>query len=368
MFLGLRKSTFLGIDFGTSSIKAVELTLDNGQPKLLNYAEIDLTGQDKKVLEGKSYDEQIVLHLRALIQKMKPKTKEACVAMPAFIGLTALIEFPEMDEKELEEAIHFEAHKYIPSSLDDVALSWEVVGMKPGASENSSSRMEVLLVAALKNEVARYQSYVEEAGLEMSYLELETFSLVRSVVDHKDGIYLVIDIGSRATNLVLAGNGSVKMSRNLDMGGKEVTRTLAEGLNITMERAESLKKSSKDFFNLPASALVFTTLQGIASEGERMIAAYKEKNPGWACKGIILSGGTGKMTGLKEYYSKIFNLPVEHGNPWQLITVGTDVSLINLDTSFSIAIGLALAKINAADKKDVFKKKFSMKDILNKKL
>lgn len=370
MFFSLRKSTFFGIDFGTSSIKAVELTLEKGKPKLLNYGEVDLTSIEKGAIpEGRSYDEEVVLYLRALLQKFKPRSKSVSVAMPAFIGLTALIEFPEMNREELTEAVQFEAHKYIPSSLDDVALSWEIVGFKPRKNENTPGEMEILLVAALKKEVARYQGYVEKAGMKMEYLELETFSLVRSIVGEKKGMYLVIDIGSRATNLVLAEDGAVKMSRNLDTGGKEITRTLHEGLNITLERAETLKRSNKDFLNFPESALVFPTLQMISSEGARMLEAYKVKWPEKKCEGVILSGGTGQMTGLAEYYSKVFNLPVEHGNPWERISHDPKKTPIdNLDTSFSVALGLALVKIDALNKKDPLKEKFSLKSLLTKKI
>jgi len=370
MFFSLRKSTFFGIDFGTSSIKAVELTLEKGNPKLLNYGEVDLTSIEKGAIpEGRSYDEEIVLYLRALLEKLHPKTDSVSVAMPAFIGLTALIEFPEMKQDELEEAVQFEAHKYIPSSLDDVALSWEIVGFKPRKNEQAPGEMEILLVAALKNEVARFQSYVEKAGMKMDFLELETFSLVRSIIGKKLGIYLIIDIGSRATNLVLVEDGLVKMTRNLDAGGKEITRSLCEGLNITPERAESLKKSNKDFLNFPESALVFPTLQMVSSEGLRMLEAYKIKNPEKKCSGVVLSGGAGQMSGLQTYYSKIFNLPVEQGNPWQRITYDPKKSPVEtLGASFSVALGLALVGIDALTKKDPMKKKFSLKKLLAKKI
>lgn len=370
MLFGLRKPTYLGIDFGTSSIKAVELALENGKARLLNYGQVDLTPLEKgDIPEGHTYDEQLVLYLRALLERFQPKSRETSVAMPAFIGLISLIEFPEMEESELQEAIQFEAHKYIPSSLDEVALSWEIVGLQPGPDEKTPGKMEILLVAALKNEVARYQGYVEQAKLKMSFLELETFSLVRSIVGEKEGLYLVIDIGSRATNLVLADNGLVKMSRNLDAGGKEITRTLSEGLNITPERAEALKKSEKDFLNQPESAIVFPTLQMIASEGQRMLEAYKSRYPEKNCKGIILSGGTGQLTGLEEYYSKVFDLPVTLGNPWERLEY--DQNTANAEkqgTSFSVAIGLALQGIDALTKKSVVKKKMTLKDLLNKKL
>lgn len=373
MFFGLKKPHFLGIDFGTASIKAVELTLKDGKPTLLNYGEVSLAALEDGIFpSGHSYDDEVTLYLKSFIKRLKPKSASAYVAMPAFIGLISLIEFPEMKESELEEAIQFEAHKYIPSSLDEVALSWEVVGFQEGKG-GGAAKMEVLLVAALNKEVRRYENYVKGAGLGLAFLELETFSMVRSVVGGREGLYLVIDIGSRATNLVLVENGLVKVSRNLDVGGRDITRTLMEGLSITQSRAEVLKKSGKDFLNHPESALVFPALQMILGEADRMLSAYRVKYPEALFEGAILSGGTGQFTGILEYFSNKLKLPVSIGNPWDRIEYAPELEsdIHSMGTSFSVALGLALSGIDALHpKKDVIKKSRSLKlkELLGQKI
>lgn len=354
---GLSKPTFLGIDFGTSSIKAVELRVEEKDVYLNNYAEINLTtiergGDDQS--QG-NYDARVTTYLRALLDRLQPKTKQVYVAMPAFIGLVALVEFPRMSEKELQEAIQFEAHKYIPSPLEEVALSWEIVGETgdPSVGGKNSGKVEVLLVAALNKEVERYESYVKSVDCDMQLLELETFSMVRSVVDGDPGTYLVADIGSRATNLVLVENGLVKVSRNLDVGGRDITRTLTEGLNISEDRAESLKKSSKDYLNAPGTKLIFPSLEVILSEMQRIIAMHQARRPDQPIDGIILSGGTASLTGLTTYYSQLLSLPVTIGDPWKRVVCSSEVgeAVKRMGTSFSVALGLALQGANRLTKK-----------------
>lgn len=355
---GFNKPTFLGIDFGTSSIKAVELRIENGKVLLSNYAEIDLTAVEKDA-EGDqgSYDARVTTYLRALLERLQPKTKEVYIAMPAFIGLVALAEFPKMSEKELEEAIQFEAHKYIPSPLEEVALSWEIVGetLVPGADakDQRGGKVEVLLVAALNKEVERYESYIKSVGYSMQLLELETFSMVRSVVDGDPGVFLVVDIGSRATNFVLVENGLVKISRNLDVGGRDVTRTLTDGLGIAEERAEALKKSGKDYLNTPGTKLIFPSLEAIGSEMGRIVSMHQSKHPDRPIDGIILSGGTAGLTGLASYYSGLLGLPVSIGNPWERVGYAAEVkdAIERMGTSFSVALGLAMQGANRVLKK-----------------
>lgn len=373
---GPSQKTYLGVDFGTSSIKVVELGVENKEPVLVNYGEIGLSVLESMRLNDQgNYDAQITIFLRALLERIGSKTKEVYVAMPAFIGLVALVEFPQMSEKELKEAIQFEAHKYIPSPLEEVALSWEIVGEYETVSsehqEKTINKLEVLLVAALNKEVDRYESYIKSVEYEMQLLELETFSMVRSTIRDTQDAYLLIDIGSRASNFVLVENRLVKMSRNLDVGGQDVTRTLMESLSISFERAETLKKGEKDFLNDRESRLTFLPLEMIASEVQRMLQARLAKNPNASpIHGIILSGGTAAMTGLTQYFSNVLNLPVEIAEPWRGIRYDQSLqaAISRMGSSYSVAIGLALRGVEMVTKQgkssrsfDAFLKKVKQK-------
>jgi type IV pilus assembly protein PilM len=374
MVFGFGKPHFLGIDFGAASIKAVEFSVENNQPTLINYAQISLADVERKKIskEEYSYDNAITEYLIALLKKMNPKSDAAYVAMPAFTGLTFFVEFPVMEEVDLENAIRFEAHKYIPSSLEDVALSWEVVNIH---STSEGEKMGVLLVAALNKDVARFEKYVTGAKMGLGFLELETFSLARSIVGDELGLFFIIDIGSQATNILLIDDGVVKASRNIDVGGKDITHTLEESFGITLERAEIMKKSGKDFFVSSESTLTFPSLQVIASEVGRMYSSYQTKHIGVECKQVFLSGGAARFTGLAKYYSDILKMPVSMGDPWRTVKYNPLLKkkVEELGTSFSVAVGLALRGTDSLLNKRVklikkSKGNFSLKEMFTKKL
>lgn len=352
------KERYLGVDFGTESIKAVELEYRGGRPTLVNYGEATLFSPHQSNRPAvRSFQEDMAVKFRILLERMKPETKEACISMPSFLGLISLIEFPEMTDAELAEAVRFEARKYIPSSLDDVSLSWESLGAKdsdPSEGEAGKNRkLEVLLVAALNKDVWQYEGYVKAVGYDMRLLELETFSIARSVVGSDQGTFLVIDIGARAANIILVENGYVKKSRSIDAGGRDVTRSLAESLNISPDRADTLKKSGKDFLNAKDVAVIFPAIETIASEAGRMIDSWKSKDPERKIDGIILSGGTGRLTGLSQYLSKKFGIPATLSDPWRSIAYPENLrpKIDMIGASFSAAIGLALYGISDAEKR-----------------
>ncbi len=366
---GLTHPTYLGIDFGTASIKAIELREKKGIIELVNFAEVSLANlQRDGAGVGENYDELLVQYLKALLQRMNPVTEAAYIAMPAFIGLISLVNFPEMAESELEEAVQYEAKRFIPASLEDIALSWDIIGTVQAA--DGSIRQEVLVVAALKNEVLRYRHYAETSGLEMKFLELETFSLARSAVGAQQDMVLLIDIGARATNLLLVQNGLVRVSRNLNVGGKDLTHTLTETLDITAERAEVLKRSSKDFLNEPEAKIIFPALELIIEEGNRLLATHSEQYPEQVCREVVLSGGSAALSGITQYFEKAFSRPTRKANPWGRIQYDPKYrqDIEDLGTSFSVAIGLALVGIDGTDVVAHHKKRVSFKDLLHKKV
>lgn len=355
----LRKNRFIGIDFGTSAIKVVELSLKNQQACLENYGwvEFDVVSKGKPNLGliPKVYNQKLKICLEELLKKLELKSKKAYISMPGFTGLITLIDFPEMEKEELKKAIQFEAHKYIPTPLNEVALSWDIVARENekginnfyGAKKDFSAKNQILLVAALKRDVERYEKLVKDSGLDICAIELETFALVRSLVGNDSGGFLIIDIGSKATSIILVEKGIVKVNRNVDAGGDEITNTVSENMNISKQRAEALKKDGRDILNSQESSIVVPALEFIASEALRVLNIHKEKNKDAKIDTAILSGGSSKMTGIEQYLTKALGIQTVVGNPWKRIVFNQDLSpVINkMGASFSVAVGLALRGI-----------------------
>ncbi len=349
-----KKNYFVGVDFGTSAIKMVELKFKSQQAHLVNYGWADLglsLDSDGRELKLVSFDTQLESCLDRLLKKMELKSDSAYISLPGSSGLITLIEFPDMKESELEKAIRFEAHKYVPTPLSEVSLGWEIVSKKETGileKKNIPHRIQVLLVAAPNKDVARYENIIQSVKLKVKAIELETFSLARSLVGDDLGTYLIVDIGAKATNIVLVEKGIIKVNRNINVGGSEITNTIAESMNISKQRAESFKKEERDLLNSKESAIIMPTLEFVANEALRIIAAYKERNRAGKVDGAILSGGTAKMEGIDEYFSKTLNVRSAVGDPWKKIVYDKRLSAAvkEIGTSYSVAMGLALRGID----------------------
>ena len=338
------KNISLGLDVGTSSIKMAEISVIEGKPLLTNYAWMPIKGLARR--EGNEtslFDAVLPRCVKRLVAEAGFKGKNVHVSIPAFGGLVTLIEFPMMPKADIEQAIKFEAHKYIPTSLDEVAISWDIVGDGENSSEQKNPRMQILLVAASKNKVSKYENLVKNAGLKLKSVEIEIFSLANALVGKDNGTFIIIDIGSRICNIVLVSKGLIIANRNIDSGGNDLTKTISKVMEIDENRAESLKTSSKNFF-VKESSINFPSLEIVAGEASRLMDSSIKNNRISKVDTVILSGGSANFTGITEYFSRNLGVKTIVGNP--LGRVGYDMRLepvLNkIRTQLSVCIGLAI--------------------------
>jgi len=372
-----KKNHFIGIDFGTSAIRVVELSYHDQQTILENYGFVELDLARHGNIKPASLEQLLNDSLKKLLIKMNIQDVPVFVSIPGFSGLVAIIELPNMPAEELTKAIQFEAHRYIPSALDEIVLSWEIIEhiqqkeeqkenekvknnnfiakFKLGAESNNKpgEKIKVLLVAAPKKDIEHYDRLVSGAGLEVKAIELETFSIARALVGDESGIFLIVDIGARATNIILVEKGLIQTNRNIDAGGDGITSAIADMLKISTARAEIFKKEEKDILNSREAALVIPVLDLIVGELRRVVDAYKEKNKECKIDAVILSGGTSKMVGIKEYFTQALKEEIRIGNPWRGIAVGKEIAPLTkeLSASFAVALGLALRGVEDYKKK-----------------
>jgi len=303
-------------------------------------------------------------YISKIIQEGKFKAREAYVSIPSSGSLITLIEFPRMEREDLDQAIRFEAHKYVPVPLEEVVLSWDVIGsigtekateiskQEPNKGAVNSSqqkesallgKVQVLLVAAPKVKVAKYEELIKEVDLDLRSMEIEGFSMTRSLIGNDQGNFIIVDIGARVCNIILAEKGTIKVNRNISSGGLDITRTIAKNMNIEEPRADSLKIKGE---NLVAgeSKMTFPSLEVIVNEIKRIIEAYYRTNGKNKIDGLIISGGTANLKGIVEHFQSSLGIKTIIGNPLGRIEYPKilDPKLNELKANFSVAIGLAL--------------------------
>lgn len=369
--LFFKPKKYLGIDIGTSSIKLVELKKEGdkialntyGQLKIINAKE-DAGKIDIMHIPEKQFSDM----LSRLMIASKTTAKDAVFSIPVFSSFVTLIDLPLMSAKELAEAIPFEARKYIPVPIEEVEFSYSVVEKMSGAATPAAplvtgvavegiavevslpgqglpDKMQVLLIAVPNEIISRYKNIAKNAGLSAN-LEIETFSVVRSLIkkgiDDK-GVVVIVDIGAKSTEICVVDNGLLRLSHNFEASGMNITKMIVQNLNISPEEAEELKiKQGLTIANKAALDGILPLIDMIIFEIERTVANYQQRT-GRRAQKVILSGGSATLPGIVDYITNHTGLIVTVADPFAKISASPVLSPIlrDIGPTFSVAVGLA---------------------------
>src|SRR3989344_1253872 len=342
----------LGVDIGSSNIKIVQLKPVDSKFVLETYGLVNFSYQiaTKDSSGGIAQTAQL---LKNLVSKSRATTNQIVASLPNSSVFTSVIEMPKIPENELKTAIEFEAKKYVPLPLAEVALSWSVIEDKKarinkdtnlGFKTAGESRTKVLVTAVPTAVIDNYLKVFELAGLTPLALEIESLSLIRSLVGEDLNINLVIDIGAKSTSINLVDSGYLRLSKNLNVGGDTVTGSIAQSLSVNFARAEQFKKD----FGLSGSGqqipqVMRPILDIIKSEASQLISLFESR--GERIGKILLSGGGSKLPSLKEYFS-VLGKPVVLANPWSQVLYPEKLKPViePLGLNLAVAVGLAMRK------------------------
>lgn len=346
--IGSRPKSYLGIDIGTLSIKIVEISNENGRPKLENYA--ILTDYDLVERTPKAFGGEAGLMLRRLIKEGKIEAREINMSVPIFSSFLTVMELPQMSESEIVNAIQFEARKYIPVPLDSVLIDWSLIGASgDGLSGGQAGKILILLVAIPKDLINEYTTIAKEADLKLLTIELETISATRALIGNDPVPAILMDMGSRDTTISVVDSGYLRISHSIETSGEDLTRALANSLNINWRRAEELKKESglkvMDSNNQITNVLT-PLLDVIIKATQNIIDIYFSKTKKKIEK-LIIYGGASRMPGFAEYLNDRLKMDVVVGNPFSRVVYPEKLEPIisEIGHEFTIAVGLALRAI-----------------------
>lgn len=348
-FLTGRPSRIVGIDIGVHSAKVVQLRYERERAILETYGELLSKGYLKsaETTSGGGFlrylDTDIVNLLKDLLREANVTAHDAVLSIPSTASFITTISLPKLNPKEIEETIPYEARKYVPIPITEVVLDWEVL-----ETEEDDNSM-VLLAAVPKEIINKFKRIAELAGIKTRALEVETFSMVRSLVGLDPAPTAIINLGYISTTLAIVDKRRLRVSHNFGRGSQELTRSLEKGLGVTEERAEEIKRSvglTEKIEEKEISSIIEPIIETLFSEIERLIAIYN-RHAHRRVQKINLTGGGSNLKGLIDYASTRLGLEVTRGNPFSRIMTPAFMQPIlrEIGPSFAVAVGLALHEI-----------------------
>jgi type IV pilus assembly protein PilM len=343
---GLRKkqSTF-GLDIGSSVVKVVELTEGRaGEFGLQSFATMPMPRDI--IAEGTIKDPAVVTEaIKECVDRAGIKSTAAVISISGREGITKRVSLPRVSPKELADAITLEAEHHIPFAVDDVFLDYQVMG-------ESGNAMDVMLVAVKRVKVLEYVSAVEEAGLQAVVVDLDDFALQNQYEQGQRAegeAVALIDIGASVMKTNVIREGLSIFARDVPFGGNNYTDAIAQRLSIPFEKAEAAKQGQSVGVNwddmVPALEAVSREL---SLEVQRTFDYFASMAETERIGKIVLSGGCARLSGLDEFLSSSWGIPVELARPFAGIQVDAGrfpaEEIERIGPTLAVAVGLGLRR------------------------
>ena len=348
---GKRKG-LVGVDIGSSAVKAVELKpggKGGDEYQLINIGSEALPPE--AIVDGAIMDSGAVIDaIQRLFASQKIKTNEVATSVSGNAVIVKKISLPQMSTEELAESIHWEAEQYIPFDIQDVSLDYEVID-----GGGSGGNMDVLLVAVKKDKISDYTSAISQAGRSPLVVDVDVFAL-QNCYEINYGIdpgrvVALLNIGASIMNINIVKGATSIFNRDIAVGGNQYTDAIQKELNLSFDQAEALKKGARVEGAAPENLhpIIQAVSENIALEIQKTFDFFRATSSEDRIDRIFLSGGTAKIQGLRDLLAERFEAGVEILNPFNSVTYNPrdfDPEFINeMGPSAAIAVGLAARKV-----------------------
>src|SRR3990172_2133931 len=341
------KKNLVGLDIGSSSVKAVELLRKGNNLQLASLGYENLlpdTIVDGQIMELNNVSNVIA----SIFKEHQFKTPRVAAGVSGHSVIVKNIVLPQMSEDELQESFSWHAEEHIPFDIADVNLDYQV-------TNNTSDAVHVIMAACKSDKIANVRQAIQLAGKQPVVIDVDAFALQNCYevnYQPKTGeVVALLNIGAATMNInILNGSRSV-FARDASVGGSQYTSLLQKELGLTFEQAEAVKRGyplPEGTEPRPIQPIIETVSDILALEVRKTMDFYRATADEGesAIQKILLAGGGSKLPGLADYLAQRFEIPVEVFNPFRQMQV--DARKFDPDymreivPEMAVAVGLAL--------------------------
>jgi type IV pilus assembly protein PilM len=342
----------VGLDIGSSSVKAVELAKKGATLQLLNLGFENL--QTDTIVDGQIMELNNVSNVIAQIfSEHQIRTTRVAAGVSGHSVIVKNIVLPQMSEEELQESFSWHAEEHIPFDIADVNLDYEL-------TSRSDDALHVLMAACKSDKIANVKQAIQLAGKQPVIIDVDAFALQNcyevNYHPRPGEIVALLNIGAATMNInILNGTRSI-FARDASAGGSQYTSLLQKELGLSFEQAEGVKRGMALPENVeprPIQPIIETVSETLALEVKKTFDFYRATvQEGEATiQKILLAGGGSKLPGLADFLARKFEIPVEVFDPFKQIEV--DGKKFDPDymreivPEMAVAVGLALRGVEA---------------------
>ena len=340
-----RSKSIIGLDLGSSVVKAIELSLEGPEPVITGFKRVEIA-------PGTSVDEAV----ETLLREGNFKSKRVVTSVSGQSVVVRYVPMVKMSDSDLKQAIRFEADKYLPFDLDEVQLDCQQLRRVSEATkaegEQEDELMTVLLAACKTASIEYNVNLVQAQGLTPAAVDVDLFALANAwelcglpdVGDEtNEQAMALVDVGSERTSINVLCGGETCFSREINIGGADMTQAIARRMGVELYEAEAIKRACDGNEN-EVNGAIAPVLEDLANEISLSLD-YVEHHEGVMVAETLLSGGGVLAPGAARYIEQATGRTARTWNPLEGLRV--DVNNVDVEeleawsSTLVVALGLA---------------------------
>lgn len=362
----------LGLEIGAANLKLVELS---GNPPALRALATRPTPPGMLVEGVIAEPQALAQELKELLAEARTKKRYVVTAVPNPSVILRTLQVPKMPLKEMEEAVRWEAERYIPFPIDEVVLDF--APLDPLAEVADGEQVEVMVGAARQEAVASLLEALRGAGLTPIILDVKPFAglypLEAQLSSDPEGVSVAVEIGAESTSLVLLKGDRPLAVRILTLSGKDFTEAIGKSFGLDFLTAEEVKRTY-GLATIPTEdeellldfdaereryspAKIYDAIRPIlvelTQEIRRSLEFFRVQLGDIQPEVGYLYGGGSRLRGLSTLLTDTLGVNFTVPDPWQGIQVDPrrfDLEkLKELGPEFMVPVGLALRGVMPLD-------------------
>lgn len=317
------------LNLGTQTISLAEFQeSSNGGLVLSRFKQSEILGDPGA---DASRNLQTKLQVQQLNSELGVKGRKVNYAIASHVVFTRPVTLPSVgDATQIEQIVGFEAAQNVPYPIDQVVWDWQV--LDPG----EGGKVEVILAAIKSDLLDEINDSVQGGGLTPEIVEIAPLALYNALrYNYADvaGCTVLVDIGSRTTNLLFCETGKI-FPRRLNIGGSTITTAIAKDFGVSFAEADA-RKVKDGFVSLGGnyaepddaeiariSKIIRNQMTRLHQEIARSITFYRSEHGGSQPVRVLLAGGTASLPYVREFFQEKFpSMEVEYFNPLRNVSI-----------------------------------------------
>lgn len=343
-------STSIGLDIGSSAVRAAEISIEKNQRRLRRYAQVGLA--PGAVVDGEVVNPGVVSEaLRRLWADGGFSSNKVILGVSGHRLIVRQADVPALSDEDLRSALRFDAQELIPIPMEDATFDFQVLERDGAKDADGRSTMRILIAAAHRELLRGHLVALQGAGLEAIAIDAAPLALMRVVppAGPDSGVEALVAIGAELTTVAVRQNGMPGFIRSLAVGGSKLTAGIANNMHVDPAVAESLKRGYA-----PAGApqlaqarkAMTAELRDLGEDVRATMDFFVSQADGSRIERLLVTGGASQTEGLVEQLAGGLDLDIRRIDPFVNLVLGdlgldTD-SLARARATAATAVGLAL--------------------------